>query len=41
MPDNCSPISAWKKINIFTVMDGHGGQKCVEYAMENLNNYII
>jgi serine/threonine protein phosphatase PrpC len=32
MPESCSAIQAWKKINLFGVLDGHGGSRCVEYV---------
>lgn len=41
MPDNCSIIQAWKKINLFAVLDGHGGSKCVEFVHENFMKELL
>ncbi|CDW75013.1 protein phosphatase 2c containing protein [Stylonychia lemnae] len=36
MPDKCSAIQSWKKINLYAVLDGHGGDQCVDYVKEHL-----
>ena len=41
MPDNCSIIQAWKKINLFAVLDGHGGSKCADYVHENFFKELL
>jgi serine/threonine protein phosphatase PrpC len=41
MPDTCSVIQSWKKINLFAVFDGHGGKRCADYVKDTLYAEII
>eukprot|EP00347_Sterkiella_histriomuscorum_P010978 403374213 len=41
MPETCSAIQAWKKINLYAVLDGHGGEKCTNFVKDNFFNELL
>ena len=39
-PANKQNVDHWPSVNIFGVMDGHGGAKCAEFLRDNFHQYV-